>query len=57
MMNKPRIRILSQGDPDRYWCGWWPGGYSILGRVSEMSLQEAVRFYFRVLALEALDRL
>lgn len=43
---KPRIRILHDGyENEPYWCGLFTNGYLSLGRVSKMSLQEAINFY------------
>lgn len=37
-----------------HWCGWFPGGYSSLGYVRTMPLEEALALYFRILKSDRL---
>lgn len=56
-MMKPRIRILPDLDPPQlFWCGFFEGGYSPMFHVADVSLRDALRFYFRVLDADGILR-
>lgn len=50
----PNIRVMRDGYDDAWhWCGLFEGGYSSIGRIGAMTLQQAIRFYFRVLRADS----
>jgi len=44
---RPRIKILPDEDGLHY-CGLFEGGYSSVGAVRNITLEQAIRFYLKV---------
>lgn len=55
MRNPIHLRILPDEDGMHY-CGYFPGGYSSVGKVGVRSLEDSIKFYFRILRSEMLLR-
>ena len=50
---KPAIRISPDGEfAEPHWCGLFQEGWSSLGSIRTMTLEQAVKFYFKVLSYE-----